>query len=668
MSETKTKLKDVKPKNPKDPKMPTFAGTLPAFSSNYDENDQNEEKETFLSKGSFDAEDLMQQNREKMKNGERMNPLDGIRAKILTGPRKPNNIHVFPVPDKKYKGDEYEKPKNKKYKIGINLVEEALKNNVVKELYLIEQNLKIAKNFTNCFLISKEISQKISKVNADQGIFAICFKKPQEIDLESNTLVLDNIQDPGNLGTLIRSAYAFGFKNIVCSKETVNFYNQKVLRSIQGNHFNLNIIYEELELVLKKLKSNKYNIYGTILNNDYVSLDSIENSKLAIVLGNEGNGISNELSIYFDKNIKINTINEIESLNVAIAGSIIMTFINGELIDNGSYLDITDPTTLTPFAQVSALKQKEVDLAFKSSRAKFIKNKELLAQTMCQEIAKSLKDSLVEVERTIELTDYILEEAKRIYPEAQTGEGMGAVNKLGIFQRVAKGVILAISPFNYPINLAMAKIIPALVTGNTVVFKPATAGSVLGTLIGQMAKSANLPNGIFNVVTGKGSEIGDLITSNEEIDMISFTGSANVGKRIKTQSKTSDFVFELGGKDPAIVLDDLQLEKYANEIVAGAFGYSGQRCTAIKRVLTSNKIADKLVPILKEKVSKLKVGLAKENADITHVIDNSSADFIQSLIDDAKKMGAKIVIGDKREKNLLYPTLIDNVTVDMKVA
>ncbi|AKU79472.1 NADP-dependent glyceraldehyde-3-phosphate dehydrogenase [Spiroplasma turonicum] len=364
--------------------------------------------------------------------------------------------------------------------------------------------------------------------------------------------------------------------------------------------------------------------------------------------------------------------------------------INGEFIDNNEWLEIINPTDNSIAGKVTALKGKDINNAFESARKSqeawenthllkrisilnnfkklLIQNKNNLAEVMTSEIAKSLKDSLSEIDRTIELIEYTFEEAKRMDPLALTGEGMGAKNKLGIFSRVAKGVVLAISPFNYPFNLALAKIIPALVMGNTVVFKPATAGSLVGSLLGKLSIEANFPKGIFNVVTGRGREIGDLITMNKEIDMISFTGSVSIGNNIKEKGSSKDIVLELGGKDPALVLDDNNLESYSKNIIDGAFGYSGQRCTAIKRVITTNKIADKLVPLLIDKVNKLTIGSPYENKDITPVIDQKSADFIKGLVEDAKLKKATILTGDKYIKNLIYPTLIDNVTLEMRVA
>ncbi|WP_342268672.1 aldehyde dehydrogenase family protein [Spiroplasma endosymbiont of Aspidapion aeneum] len=367
-----------------------------------------------------------------------------------------------------------------------------------------------------------------------------------------------------------------------------------------------------------------------------------------------------------------------------------LSYINGKIYDNKKYLEIINPSTLEVCGEVSALTGDDIDLAFnnarkaqkkweavplikrieilKNYRNNIAKNCKKIATIMVDEIAKSMKDCEIEVERTIDLIDYVFEEAKRIEPIAFTGEGMGFENKIGIFSRVAKGVILAISPYNYPINLSLAKIIPALVTGNVVVFKPATQGSLVGAYLGQLALESNLPESILQVVTGKGRDIGDILTTHKEINMISFTGSVNVGHKIKKLGVVSDLVLELGGKDPGIVLDDNKIDLYASEIVKGAFGYSGQRCTAIKRVITTNIIADKLVPKIKNLVEKLTVGMPLDNADITPLIDMSSKDFVQSLIDDSLEKKAKLICGNKSERNLLWPTVIDNVSLDCRIA
>ena len=150
--------------------------------------------------------------------------------------------------------------------------------------------------------------------------------------------------------------------------------------------------------------------------------------------------------------------------------------------------------------------------------------------------------------------------------------------------------------------------------------------------------------------------------------MISFTGGSETGKHIAEKSKMIPLVMELGGKDPAVVCDDADLNFVAKQIISGAYSYSGQRCTAIKRVLANKKIANELVNILKNEVDKLTVGSPEENSIIVPLIDKKSADYVQGLIDDALAKGATLICGNKREGNLIYPTLLDNVTLDMRIA
>ena len=228
--------------------------------------------------------------------------------------------------------------------------------------------------------------------------------------------------------------------------------------------------------------------------------------------------------------------------------------------------------------------------------------------------------------------------------------------------------MLAIAPFNYPVNLSGSKIAPALIAGNVVMFKPPTQGSISGLLLAKAFEEAGIPAGVFNTITGRGSEIGDYIIEHKEVNFINFTGSTPIGERIGRLAGMRPIMLELGGKDAALVLEDADLEHAAKQIVAGAFSYSGQRCTAIKRVIVLESVADKLVTLLQAEVAKLTVGDPFDNADITPVIDNASADFIWGLIEDAQEKGAQALTPIKREGNLLWPVLFDQVTKNMKVA
>lgn len=368
----------------------------------------------------------------------------------------------------------------------------------------------------------------------------------------------------------------------------------------------------------------------------------------------------------------------------------IPALINGKSYENNKWVAIINPTTNQIAGKVPALTKKEIDECYESAnkaqkawavtpllqrikilnqwKELILENSNQLADLMVSEIAKGKKAALSEISRSIEYIDYTFEEVKRMHPKAFTGDSWNVNNKLAVFDYVPKGIVLAISPFNYPVNLAIAKIIPALVTGNCVVFKPATQGSLVGLSFAQLAIKAGIPAGVFNAVSGKGSEIGDILVENPLINVISFTGSAAVGKRIATKSSKVDLILELGGKDPAIVLSDADLPDAATKIIKGAFSYSGQRCTAIKRVLVHQDVKPKLVELLTNKISQLSVGKPEADCEITPVIDNKTVTFIQGLIDDALKKGATCAIGNKVKDNLMNPTLLDNVTEDMRIA
>ena len=203
----------------------------------------------------------------------------------------------------------------------------------------------------------------------------------------------------------------------------------------------------------------------------------------------------------------------------------------------------------------------------------------------------------------------------------------GSRNKLSYVRRVPLGTVLAISPFNYPINLSASKIAPALVAGNTVILKPATQGAVSALWLVQALHDAGIPAGVLGTVTGKGSVIGDYIVTHEGIDFINFTGSTEIGQHISKISCMTPLLMELGGKDAAIVLEDADINFAAQNIVDGAFSYSGQRCTAVKRIITTDSVADRLIPVLKAGIEKLTVGDPREGCTITPLIDNKSADF-----------------------------------------
>lgn len=366
--------------------------------------------------------------------------------------------------------------------------------------------------------------------------------------------------------------------------------------------------------------------------------------------------------------------------------------VNGEWKSSEKEITIYSPINQEELGTVPAMSQAEVDEAMQAARAALPawralsaveraaylhktaaileRDKEEIGTILAKEVAKGIKAAIGEVVRTADLIRYAAEEGLRITGQAMEGGGFEAAskNKLAVVRREPVGVVLAIAPFNYPVNLSGSKIAPALIAGNVVMFKPPTQGSISGLLLAKAFEEAGIPAGVFNTITGRGSEIGDYIIEHKEVNFINFTGSTPIGERIGRLAGMRPIMLELGGKDAALVLEDADLEHAAKQIVAGAFSYSGQRCTAIKRVIVLESVADQLATLLQEEVAKLTVGDPFDNADITPVIDNASADFIWGLIEDAQEKGAQALTPIKREGNLLWPVLFDQVTKDMKVA
>lgn len=366
--------------------------------------------------------------------------------------------------------------------------------------------------------------------------------------------------------------------------------------------------------------------------------------------------------------------------------------VNGKWKSSEQEITIYSPINQEELGTVPAMTQTEADEAMQAARAALPawralsaveraaylhktaaileRDKEEIGTILAKEVAKGIKAAIGEVVRTADLIRYTAEEGLRITGQAMEGGGFEAAskNKLAVVRREPVGIVLAIAPFNYPVNLSASKIAPALIAGNVVMFKPPTQGSISGLLLAKAFEEAGIPAGVFNTITGRGSEIGDYIIEHKEVNFINFTGSTPIGERIGRLAGMRPIMLELGGKDAALVLEDADLEHAAKQIVAGAFSYSGQRCTAIKRVIVLESVADKLATLLQEEVSKLTVGDPFDNADITPVIDNASADFIWGLIEDAQEKEAQALTPIKREGNLLWPVLFDQVTKDMKVA
>ena len=359
---------------------------------------------------------------------------------------------------------------------------------------------------------------------------------------------------------------------------------------------------------------------------------------------------------------------------------------------SGSMLEIVSPVDGSLVGRVPAMTRADVDQAIESSHrsqpawaalpiheraAVLYRAAELLeahaeeiGQVLTMEIAKDAHSAVYEVRRTADFLRYTADAGKNMAGEAIGGDTFpgGSKNKISYVSRVPLGTVLAISPFNYPINLSASKLAPALIGGNAVVLKPASQGAISALHLAAVFQAAGLPAGVLNTVTGRGSDIGDYIVTHPGIHFINFTGSTEVGKRIARQAGMVPLMLELGGKDAAIVLADADLDFAAENIVAGAYAYAGQRCTAVKRILAEDAVADQLVPRLLSRIAALKTGDPRENATIVPLINHQAADYVMALLADAVAKGAQVLTGGGRQGNLIEPTLVDHVTPEMRLA
>ena len=231
--------------------------------------------------------------------------------------------------------------------------------------------------------------------------------------------------------------------------------------------------------------------------------------------------------------------------------------------------------------------------------------------------------------------------------------------------------ISAITPFNHPLNMVAHKIAPSIATNNCMVCKPTELTPLTAITLADILYEAGLPPEMFQIVTGIPTAIGDEMITNEHIDIITFTGGVPVGKIIAAKAGYKRQALELGGNDPLIVLNDLSdddLEKVASLAVAGATGNSGQRCTAIKRILVQESIADKLTPLILKKARKMKFGDPMDPAtELGCVVHANAAETFEKRVYDAEQMGAKILYNPGRQGALLPPITVDFVPHDSKL-
>jgi aldehyde dehydrogenase (NAD+) len=298
-----------------------------------------------------------------------------------------------------------------------------------------------------------------------------------------------------------------------------------------------------------------------------------------------------------------------------------------------------------------------------------------LAATLTREEGKTLSESKGEILRSINVLDYMAGEAKRIGGETLPSE---LPKNFAYTVKHPLGVVACITPWNFPVAIPVWKIAPALVAGDCVVFKPATITSFTGMKVVEMFAEAGLPAGVLNLVAGSGSEVGDELMNHPAVKAVSFTGSNEIGSALYAQGakRLMKVQCEMGGKNPVVVLEDADLDLAVESTVQGAFGSTGQRCTATSRAVVVNAIADEFVRRVVERSQHIKVGNGAEpGISMGPSVDEGQFNTVLQYLEIGKNEGATLLLGGERLRGGAYdkgffspPTIFDHVRPNMRIA
>ena len=299
-----------------------------------------------------------------------------------------------------------------------------------------------------------------------------------------------------------------------------------------------------------------------------------------------------------------------------------------------------------------------------------VSRRDEISDLITAESGLSKKDSLYEVGRAFDVFSLtgqlcILDDGQ-IFSCDITPHGQK--RKIFTQREPLQGVISAITPFNHPLNMVAHKIAPSIATNNRMVCKPTEKTPLTALLLADVLVKAGMPPEMFQVVTGLPEDVGDAMITHPHIDLVTFTGSVAVGKYIAEKAGYRRTVLELGGNAPLIIMEDADLERASSLAVAGATKNSGQRCTAVKRILVEESVADALVEKIVQKASILKCGDPSDpKSDIGTVIDEASAILFERRVNEAVSLGAKKLYGKQREGALFPPTVVDHVPWDCEL-
>ncbi|WP_421652961.1 aldehyde dehydrogenase family protein [Metabacillus sp. RGM 3146] len=367
-------------------------------------------------------------------------------------------------------------------------------------------------------------------------------------------------------------------------------------------------------------------------------------------------------------------------------------WINGKEVQTEDYSPLYSPYTREAIAEIAVASKEQTQQAIKASfdskdgfakmpafeRAQILENAVTLlrkhfdeaAEIITNETSKPITFSKGEVSRTIETYKFAAEEAKRIHGETIPFDAAsGGVGRVGYTVRNPIGVIGAITPFNFPMNLVAHKVGPALASGNAAVLKPASQTPLSALFIAKLFQQAGLPDGVLNVVTGPGRTVGDALVEDERVNMITFTGSTSVGINIRNKAKLKKTTLELGSNAALIIDQNVNIEKIIDRCVMGAFSNQGQVCISLQRIYVHEAIHEEFTEKFVEATKKLKLGDPFDpETYISALISPDDLDRSLNWIEEAKQNNARILTGGKASRNILEPTIIQDAAAELKVS
>jgi glyceraldehyde-3-phosphate dehydrogenase (NADP+) len=354
-------------------------------------------------------------------------------------------------------------------------------------------------------------------------------------------------------------------------------------------------------------------------------------------------------------------------------------------VDKDEKIEVRNPFNNELVDTVPSGEESDVDAAFQAAEEGFKINRELpvhqrisilyktaeiisnnqegFARIIASEGSKTIREARKEASRCIDTMTISAEEARRVVGETIPFDSReGSENRVGYYYRFPIGVIVAITPFNDPLNLVAHKVGPAIAGGNAVVLKPATVTPLSALKLGEALIEAGLPWKILNIVTGRASRIGEALVTDPRGRMISFTGGTEAGLDIVKKAGLKKIGMELGSNSPVIVMDDADFEQAVELSVSGAFWAVGQNCIGVQRLYVHEAVYDEFEKLFVERTKEMKVGFQlDEETDMGPMITEEEAARVEKWVEEATQEGAELLTGGKRKGTLVEPTVFKNM-------